>query len=191
MEYIPQKLFKAAVSSVEMVAEAVKRISFKISEPFSFSPGQYVWVEIPELKIKDPKGGRRAFSVSNLQNKENSISIVARLSESGYKQSLFALDPGDEVNIHGPFGSSFTLNNRKSQTKNVIMIAGGVGIASFLSTIETIKNQSSHVKIFLAYFNKKKETTPFLKELEEFKKNNDFFDYTASYDFFSWNDIKD
>ncbi|MBI5004671.1 MAG: PAS domain-containing protein [Candidatus Lloydbacteria bacterium] len=191
MEHLPQKLFKANVSSVEVAAEGVKKITFKISEPFSFFAGQYVWVEIPELKVKDIRGSRRAFSICSVPNNENNISIVARISESGYKQSLFALDPGDEVTIHGPFGSAFTLHDRRPPIKHLIMVAGGVGVASFLATIETIKKESLPVKVFLAYFNTKEETTPFLNELEELKKNTTFFDYVVAYDFFSWSDVKD
>lgn len=193
MEHVPQKLFKATVFSAEMVAEGVKKITFIISEPFSFVAGQYVWIEIPELKVKDPKGNRRAFTICNTPNPENTISVVSRVSDSGYKQTLFALNVDDEVNIHGPFGSAFVLNGK--QTKNIIMIAGGVGVAAFWATINTIVDQSLNIKCFLVYLNKKSEATPFLKELEEFKRNDGSFDYDRcnykiSYDFFSWDDVK-
>lgn len=191
MERVPQKVFKATVFATEMVAEGVKKITFKISEPFSFLTGQYVWAEIPELKTKDSRGNRRAFSICNVPNKENTISIVTRISESGYKQTLFALSVGHEMKIHGPFGSSFVLHNHKSTGGNIIMIAGGVGIAAFLAIIEAIKNQTLSAKIFLVYLNTNKEMTPFLKELDALKRNNNFFDYTVKYNFFSWKYVKD
>ncbi len=190
MEKIPQKVFKATVSSAELVAQGVKKITCKISEPFSFSVGQYVWVEIPNIEgeTKIPKGSRRAFSVCNMPNKENTISVIGRISESAFKQKFFAFSEGDEVTIHGPFGSTFIIG--QNSPKDLIMIAGGVAIAPFLPIIETIKTQSLPIKCFLFYLNRNQESTPFLKELEALKENNKFFDYKVKYDVFSWDDIK-
>ena len=191
MEYIPQKLFKATVSSIEIVAQGVKKFTFKIDEPFSFSAGQYVWIEISEMKVNDLKGNRRAFTICNVPNQENTISITTRISNSGYKQTLFAVDIGDNVKIHGPFGSAFILNHDKPKSTCIVMIAGGLGVASFLAAIEAAKNQLPRVKIFLIYLNNNKETTPFLSYLEELKNDNTFFDYKVTYDFFSFDYVRD
>ncbi|MBI2046427.1 MAG: PAS domain S-box protein [Parcubacteria group bacterium] len=190
MEHIPQKVFKASVFAIDVIAEGIKKITFKINGPFSFLAGQYVWVEIPELKVKDARGNRRAFSICNIKNQENTVSIVTRISTSGFKQTLFALDPGDEVNIHGPFGSAFVLRNHKAKERNIIMVAEGSCITPFLATIERIKADALQVNIFLAYLNTKKETAPFLKELEAFKNSNSFFDYLVIYEPFSWDCVK-
>ncbi len=172
--------------STQNIALAVKKISFKVEEDFKFLPWQYVWVIIPDLKIKDEQGNRRAFSILNTENEDNIIEIVARFSESGYKQSLFALDAGDEVTIHGPFGSSFVIDD--STPDNIVMIAGGVGIAAFLPMIETIKNKKLKHRSNLIYLNKDEQSTPFLEELKSLKKSMDFFDYTLKYDKFSSED---
>ena len=166
--------------STETVALAVKKIRFQVQENFDFLPWQYVWVEIPELTIKDEKGNRRAFSILNTQNDDNFVEIVARFSESGYKQSLFALDTGDEVNFYGPFGNSFVIDEKTPD--NIIMIAGGVGIAAFLPMINTIKNEKLKQRSYLIYLNKDEESTPFLDELKSLKKSMDFFDYLTVYD---------
>lgn len=182
-----RKVFKAKVISTEIVALAVKKISFKVEEEFKFLAWQYIWVEIPELKIKDEKGGRRAFSILNTVNKDNIIEIVARFSDSGYKQSLFALDTGDEVTFHGPFGSSFLINDKTPE--NIVMIAGGVGIAAFLPMINTIKNEKLKNRSHLIYLNKDKPSTPFLEELKSLKKSMEHFDYSVKYDNLSTDDV--
>lgn len=188
MEKISNKIFKAKVLESEIIAEGVKKITFKLSDPFEFLAWQYVWVEIPKLKNDDAKGNRRAFSILSIINEENTIEIVARTSESGYKKSLFSLDKEDDVIIHGPFGYSFIIDENH-QPKNIIMIAGGVGIAAFLPMVETIKNKSYPVNVYLVYLNKNKETTPFLKELDELENSTNFFDYTSKYENFSWEDV--
>lgn len=181
-----QKIFGAEVRSAEIIAKQIKRITFNLGNNFSFLPGQYVWVEILELVKDDPKGNRRAFSICNTESDINTISIIAKASESGYKKSLFSLKPGDKAIIHGPFGSSFVLVNKKN---NIIMIAGGTGIAPFLTLIESFR-KSVPVKCFLVYLNRSLEETPFLKELEKFKRDNSFFDYKAVYNYFSWKDVE-
>ncbi|MCX6755455.1 MAG: PAS domain S-box protein [Candidatus Nomurabacteria bacterium] len=186
MEKLPPKKFKAKVDSIETIAKGVKKITFKINDNFNFLVGQYVWAEIPELKIKDPKGNRRAFSIFNLPNNDNKISIVARTSESGYKQELFALNVGDEIYGHGPFGSAFVADYHKDT--NLIFIAGGVGIAPFIPIIQNIKSQSLPIKTFLVYLNKDKENTPFVSELKSLK--NDNFNYEIVYGDFSWDLVK-
>lgn len=166
--------------STENVAQAVKKIRFQVQEDFKFSAWQYIWVELPDLKIQDQKGNRRAFSILNTINEDNIIEIVARFSESGYKQSLFALDTGDTVTFYGPFGSSFVIDEHTPD--NIIMIAGGVGIAAFLPMIRTIKDNALKQRSHLIYLNKDEQSTPFLKELKNLKKAMDYFDYTLSYE---------
>lgn len=182
-----KKVFEAKVQSAESVAKQVKKITFALSNKFSFLSGQYAWVEIPELIKYDPKGNRRAFSICNAENNANTISVIARLGESGYKKSFFSLKPGDKAIIHGPFGSVFVLSNKK--ISNIIMIAGGTGIAPFLPSLESFK-KSIPGRCYLVYLNKSLEETPFLKELEEFKKNNTLFDYKVVYDYFSWKNVE-
>ncbi len=190
MKNFSQKLFSGSVVKVDVVAQGIKKITIKISAPFDFLAWQYVWVEIPELKFPDPRGSRRAFSIINTINSDNTIEIVARISESGYKQSLFALATGDSLIIHGPFGNSFVVST-EHQPKYIVMIAGGVGIAAFLPMIETIKIKGYDIKCYLIYLNNKPESTPFLQELQLLKKGGDFFDFHVKYEYFSWSDVKD
>lgn len=189
MDEIANKVYRAKVVSSESIALGVVKITFKIDFTFSFLPWQYVWIEIPELKYPDPKGNRRAFTILNTKKDDDMIEIVVRKRESGYITTLCALIPGDEVRVHGPFGNSFIIDEKSRN--NIIMIAGGVGIAAFLPMIKTVRDMRYPIKCFLVYLNRSPEVTPFLNELEEIKKHNDFFDYTVKYTNFAWSDVAD
>lgn len=188
MDVISSRVHNAKIITSEIVALGVKKISFQIEDEFIFQSGQYIWVEIGEMLVNDPKGNRRAYSISAIPNENNIISIVARVGESGYIQSLFSMDIGSAVKIHGPFGSSFVLKENISD--NIIMIAGGVGVTPFISVINDCTQNSYSTKIRLVYLNNNKEVTPFLDELKAFRKNNSNFDYTLKYTHFEWSDIK-
>lgn len=189
MEEIKNKIFRAKVVSSESIAQGVIKITLKIESVFNYLPWQYVWIEIPTLTHPDPKGNRRAFSILNAKSDDNTIQIIVRMRESGYITTLFSLKPGDEVKIHGPFGHSFIID--QNSKNNIIMIAGGVGIAAFMPMIKTIRDKKYPIRCYLVYLNRSPEKTPFLSELEEIKKGSDFFDFSVKYTYFTWKDVSD
>ncbi len=189
MEEIKNKIFRAKVVSSESIAQGVIKITLKIESAFNYLPWQYVWIEIPTLTHPDPKGNRRAFSILNEKSDDDTIQIIVRMRESGYITTLFSLKPGDEVKIHGPFGHSFIID--QNSKNNIIMIAGGVGIAAFMPMIKTIRDKKYPIKCYLVYLNRSPEKTPFLSELEEIKKGSDFFDFSVKYTYFTWKDVSD
>jgi len=184
MDNIYKKKFKAKVIDNTEVVQGVYKITCLTDVQFTYTPGQYIWLEIPKGVESDPKGNRRAFSIINTSYTNGAISIIARLTDSIYKKTLCNLTVGSDVFIHGPFGSSFILD--ESNVKSIVMVAGGVGVAPFLSVIEHIKKESLKIKCYLYYFNRNSKEIPFLKELNSFKRFNKFFDYKIYEEDLSW-----
>lgn len=124
-------------------------VSFTVRDhDLKFFPGQYIWLILPQLTVPDPKGERRAFSITSTAYETGSFSIITRLSDSGYKKSLISLPQGSQVIFAGPYGSSYV----PTETQETIhMIAGGVGIAPFLSIIRSIGFYPNHT--FTLYYN--------------------------------------
>jgi PAS domain S-box-containing protein len=187
MENLYSKVVPASILENTVIAQGVNKITFNVGSDFKFSPGQYVWLEIEKLVSDDPLGNRRAFSISSVPGSEGSISIISRISAGGFKQTLAALKAGDDIRLHGPFGSSFVLDETKNDS--LVMIAGGVGISPFLPVIETIKLKNLHIKTHLLYINTSKENTPFLNDLEKLQNDNERFNYVTKFDHFTWEDI--
>jgi len=128
-------------------------LDFKNTE-FSFSAGQYIWLVIPELKYKDEKGNRRAFSIASSPNDKSLIKIIFRGSGSGYKKTLLELPQNSEVLVYGPHGF-FAL---PGGDEPVVFVAGGVGVAPFVSMISFAVGNKLGKNITLFFSNPNSET---------------------------------
>ncbi|MBI3590547.1 MAG: dihydroorotate dehydrogenase electron transfer subunit [Candidatus Melainabacteria bacterium] len=85
----------------------------------TISPGQFVMMESGQYLL-------RPFSVYEIKN--NNIGFLYRVIGGG-TSFLSKLKIGDKVSIHGPLGKGFSLPENKQ--KPILIIAGGIGIATF------------------------------------------------------------
>jgi dihydroorotate dehydrogenase electron transfer subunit len=74
---------------------------------------------------------RRPFSIHDVNLTESSISFLYKIVGKGTK-ALSQMKPGTTIQLLGPLGNGYKLNNIKKKYKNYhkIIIAGGSGIAS-------------------------------------------------------------
>ena len=141
---------------------------FDLKDNFEYKPGQYVWIDISELKYSDVSGSRRAFSIIPTQN-PNQISILLRNGKSGYKKSILKLQTKQKVSVIGPFGSAFCL---PENNQDIVLIAGGVGIAPFISITRFALENNLKNKINLFYQDKIKEAAVFAQEVLDLENKN-------------------
>lgn len=155
-----------------LVAKNTYELSFSHSEDrFAFYPGQYLWVVLPKLNYSDKRGDRRAFSITSSAADQKTISILYRDSDSGYKKTLKELTQKQKVKLIGPFGSSYIPRNNQ---KNIVMIAGGTGIAPFLSIIRSLGEFPLAARIVLVCVNSSKGMALYYKELEDLARSYKF-----------------
>lgn len=147
------------------IATGTIQVSFKVSEPTNFKPGQYVFVTLLNPAFTDKKGNRRQFSLNNLPNPENILIITTRISESAFKKSLLKLPVGSEIEV-GPIAGVFTLP--APIKSGLVFIAGGIGITPFLSMLGFIKEKKLPFNITLVYSNRNQESAAYLKQLQEY-----------------------
>jgi len=103
---------------------------------------------------------RRPFSVYRAQK---NLQIFYEVVGKG-TQILASKKKGDPLDVLGPLGNYFRLPPPK--TKNVIMIAGGIGVAPFLILSDKLKKRS--LKMILLYGGRTKDHVCSMKE---FKRN--------------------
>lgn len=144
----------------EVVADGTTAFHFARPESFAFAPGQYVDLSLVEPREADPSGNLRSFSIASAPH-EPELTFATRMRGSPFKRELAALPPGAQVMAEGPFGD-LVLND---DARDVILVAGGIGITPFRSMLRDAAHRSSERNVTLVYGNRTPQASAFLDEL--------------------------
>jgi ferredoxin-NADP reductase len=148
-----------------LIANNTYELTLSLNDEFNFLPGQYIWLIVPRLTVPDLRGEQRAFSITTSNKLKNELSVIYRISDSGYKKTLQGIPVGSTVKIRGPHGSSYV--SELFQDKDIVLIAGGNGISPFLSILRSYDRSRSDIRYTLIYSNASAETGVFLDELKQ------------------------
>ncbi|MFA5856990.1 MAG: FAD/NAD(P)-binding protein [Candidatus Pacearchaeota archaeon] len=132
---------------------------FRIKTNMNPKPGQFVEVSVPGI-------GECPLASCSYESKH--IDMLTRRA-GNVTTSFFQLKAGDSIFIRGPYGKGFPIN--KLIKKNLIMIAGGTGIAPVTSLIDYVeKNRKDFGEIHI-YFGFRNENYILLKDkIEKWRK---------------------
>ncbi len=156
-------IYKTKIKRIREIAKNTVEISMERPKDFSFKAGQYIQLSVNKLKYPDHKGSSRVFSIASSPKDKDNLLIAFRNTNSGFKQTLIRSPLGTEILIEGPHGFSvFPINTNKS----IVFIAGGIGITPYLSMIHFAIMSNSKLSMTLLYSNKDKESSAYIKELE-------------------------
>ena len=185
-------VYLTTVTGRKQVAEDTVEVSFKRPEDFSFKAGQYIQVCVPELLYPDAKGGSRVFSISSSPLDKNKISIVFRDTGSGFKRTLVELPADTRVKIEGPHGF---LTLPENPLLPLVFVAGGIGVAPYLSMIRFAAASSYGFPMMLLYANHNKERAAYLNELQRLASQSKCFSLRSKFgridDQFILHNVKD
>lgn len=158
------KTYSTKVLEISTVAE--KTLAVKLEKPaeFSFVAGQYSVLAVPNLVEHDSRGANRCMSIASAPY-EDHLLFAMRISESGYKKTIAALSPGDEMSVGAPIGH-FTLPS--DDRRPIVFLVGGIGITPARSILRQANHDGDAREFFLFYSNYRPEDTPFLDELRTF-----------------------
>ncbi|WP_306132045.1 benzoate 1,2-dioxygenase electron transfer component BenC [Roseivivax marinus] len=129
-----------------IAADALSDTSFnlrvKLDQPMGFLPGQYVNVSIPGT------GETRSYSFSSKPGSYEATFLIRNL-EGGVMSSYLAerAAAGDKVNLTGPMGIFYL----RQITRPQLWLAGGTGLAPFLSMLEKVADEGTDQPITLYY----------------------------------------
>ena len=163
----PVLTFRSRLIARETVAEQTPAFRFGRSDGFRFLAGQYLDITVINAPDRDAEGPMRSFSNASAPA-EPDLLVIMRMRDTAFKRTLAALEPGTEVIIEGPAGE-FVLDG--DRTRSRVFIAGGVGIAPFLSMLRDAGAHGGIGETTLFYSNRRPEDTAFLPELEMHARN--------------------
>ena len=126
---------------------------------FEHIPGQCAMLSVPGV-------GEGMFSITSSPTNEEfmefSIKKCGQLTDY-----LHSLEVGDEITVRGPYGNHFPVED-KLKGKNLLFIAGGIGLAPLRSVINyVLDNRSDYGTVDILYGSRSKDDLVQLKEIQD------------------------
>lgn len=132
----------AEVIAVDRLSDTSFRLRVRPDSAPDFLPGQYVNVSIPGT------AGTRAYSFSS-HPKAGEASFLIRNIPGGMMSSYLAerAKPGDRLELTGPMGAFYL----RPVTRPLLFLAGGTGLAPFLSMLELLAASGTDQPVRMFY----------------------------------------
>lgn len=126
------------------LALTVWEYHFRAAQPLEYQAGQYVSVGLP-----DTSETARTFTLTSLPSDETlSFAVKFPSPHSAYKARLLALQSDDSVTLSQAMGD---LVLPRDATRPLIFVAGGLGIASFVSMMRWLAARQQSRPVTLLY----------------------------------------
>lgn len=112
-------------------------------KPFTSLPGQCAMISVPPI-------GEAMFSITSSPTEENFLELSIKKCGT-VTEYLHGLEAGSEIGIRGPYGNNFPVND-ELKGKDLLFIAGGIGLAPLRSVINYIMDKrDDYGKVDIVY----------------------------------------
>lgn len=156
--------FTLTLKERRKIADGTEVFVFDKPEGFTYEAGQYVALVLQKPLIAlDARGPVRSFSLSSAPF-EKDIYISMREGKSGFKQTIFTMEPGETVMVTKSIGH-FTLNHAADGLP-IIFLAGGIGITPVRSILKQAEHDGSEREFMLIYSNRFEKDAAFHEEMK-------------------------
>ncbi|MBM7048978.1 benzoate 1,2-dioxygenase electron transfer component BenC [Rhizobium lusitanum] len=137
-----QQIFSAAVANVVPHNDAAIVLELDVdTQAPVFLPGQYVNIDVPG------SGQHRSYSFSTAPG-ERRIGFLIKKIPGGLMSSwLESAEAGTKLELTGPLGSFYL----RDVQRPLLFLAGGTGLAPFLSMLEVLAREDRRQKVHLIY----------------------------------------
>lgn len=180
---IPEELFniKEFIGTVEELKDLthdVKFLRIKLPDdmPITFKAGQFVQLYTkPYAKVSEEVF--RAYSIASAPSEQDYIDLLIRRVPDGMATTYVHdhLKEGDDIRLSGPYGD-FHLRGGE-EVKELIMVAGGSGMAPIRSLLKDIFEHDLPYKIRYFFTVSEVRDQFYLEELRALEEKHDNFTY--------------
>jgi sulfhydrogenase subunit gamma (sulfur reductase) len=163
-----EHMYKAEITSVYRLTEHENLYRVRIMDTedrrhFSFHPGQFIMLELPGV-------GEGPFGISSSPSNHEDIEVCIR-TVGNLTGVLARAGRGTRVGLRGPFGTSFPM--ARMHGGNVLLIAGGLGLAPLRSPIAYVQERRSQFdQVDIIYGTKEPSQLLFKYQYEMWKKDD-------------------
>jgi len=115
--------------------------------------------------------GEVAISISGNANGrlEHTIRAVGAVS-----QALADLEPGTSIGIRGPFGAGWPVGTQTDKNKDIVIVAGGLGLAPLRPVVRDIlAHRDRYGRVFILVGSRNPEAILYDEELRDWRKRFD------------------
>lgn len=139
-----QQKFAATVAQVTPHNDAAILLELDVDAATvapAFLPGQYVNIDVPG------SGQSRSYSFSSAPGDRRIAFLIKKIPGGTMSHWLAGAKAGDRLDLTGPLGSFYMRDVKRP----LLLLAGGTGLAPFLSMLEVLVHAGSQQKIHLIY----------------------------------------
>lgn len=133
--------FTASVTRITRHADAALEISFELDQAPVFLPGQYVNIDVPGTDQT------RSYSFSSRPGEKHASFLIKHVPGGLMSGWLQRARVAEKVDMSGPLGSFYL----RAVTRPLLFLAGGTGLAPFLSMLEVLAERNETQRISLIY----------------------------------------
>jgi ferredoxin-NADP reductase len=153
-------------------------MAFQVEKPsnFVFKAGQYIDLTLSGSRPGPTNGLTHTFSIASSPSDEELV-VTTRMRDSVFKQAISTLPIGDRVRIEGPMGS---FNLHKNTARPAVFLAGGIGIAPFLSMLYYATEEKLGHSIVLFYANRYLKDAAFIDAIWKLERDNPRFRFVPT-----------
>jgi ferredoxin-NADP reductase len=154
----------ATITRIETRSPRVKSFFFGLSTPITFQPGQHM---VLRLTAEDGYRAQRSYSIASapgggdVDHLELAIEKYDDGEVSPFMHDVAGLD--DRFELGGPIGGHFIWRPENDNT--MLFMAGGSGVAPFMSMLRQRVHIASTVPVALLFSARQREDLLFLEEL--------------------------
>ena len=134
-----------------------------------FLPGQYINLDVPGT------GASRSYSFTNAPGDSHLGFLIRKLPSGLMSNWLTHAKPGDRVTATGPLGSFYL----RDIDRPLLFLAGGTGLAPFLSMLEVLADNASRQPVHLVYGVTRDEDLVLVDVLESYADRLPDFSFTT------------
>ncbi len=171
---VPEELFSvreytAKIEKITDLNHDIKllRLALEGGVELDVTPGQYIQLQAPAYN-KNPNPVYRAYSVASDPQDKTHVELCIRLVPKGICTTYVFeyMKEGQDATFNGPFGE-FRLTD---SDREMIFIAGGSGMAPFLSMLAHIRNEKITRKITYFFGARSMRDLICMEKMGEFEK---------------------